>query len=305
MKSDDIIIPADVPSAKRAQFAKNMQTICKFTKNIAIFSGDQKIEHLNDDFYGKSDIGQIPIEHSNPDHLFKLARSCQLGAFSTHYGTITRYGPAYPTLPYIVKANGKSNLVHTKQKDPISLQHVPTEQIIALQSKFNIVGVGYTIYLGSEFESDMLSEAGELIADAHAAGIPAMIWMYPRGKAVSNETDVHLVAGGAGVATSLGADIVKVNYGSSGNRFAESFKEVVAAAGNTKVICSGGESKNVKTFLQILNEQINIAGCAGCAVGRNLHQRDLKEAMKLSNAISAIVYQGKNSQEAFSIYNNS
>ena len=35
----------------------------------------------------------------------------------------------------------------------------------------NIVGLGYTIYLGSEYEATMMAEAGELIAQAHANGL--------------------------------------------------------------------------------------------------------------------------------------
>ena len=42
----------------------------------------------------------------------------------------------------------------------------------------NIVGLGYTIYLGSEYESTMLAEAGELIAAAHANGLLVVLWIY-------------------------------------------------------------------------------------------------------------------------------
>lgn len=48
----------------------------------------------------------------------------------------------------------------------------------------NIVGLGYTIYLGSEYESTMLAEAGELIAAAHANG--------PVGRAVGSTRAARL-----------------------------------------------------------------------------------------------------------------
>ena len=38
-----------------------------------------------------------------------------------------------------------------------------------------------------------------------------MLWIYPRGKAVTAEKDPDLIAGAAGVALCLGADFVKVN----------------------------------------------------------------------------------------------
>ena len=44
----------------------------------------------------------------------------------------------------------------------------------------NIVGLGYTIYArGSEYESTMLAEAGELIAAAHANGLLVVLWDLP------------------------------------------------------------------------------------------------------------------------------
>ena len=45
----------------------------------------------------------------------------------------------------------------------------------------NVVGLGYTIYLGSEYEATMMAEAGELIAEAHAEGLLGVLWIYPRG----------------------------------------------------------------------------------------------------------------------------
>ena len=55
------------------------------------------------------------------------------------------------------------------------------------------------------------TEAGELIAQAHANGLIVVLWIYPRGKAVKAEKDPALIAGAAGVALCLGADFVKVN----------------------------------------------------------------------------------------------
>ena len=57
----------------------------------------------------------------------------------------------------------------------------------------NVVGIGYTIYLGSEHEPDMLSEAAMLISEAHQQGLIAVTWIYPRGAAVPNEFDPQLI----------------------------------------------------------------------------------------------------------------
>ena len=74
----------------------------------------------------------------------------------------------------------------------------------------NVVGIGYTIYVGSEFEHEMLSEAAQFIRQAHELGMISVVWMYPRGKAVSDEKDPQLISGAAGVATCIGADFAKV-----------------------------------------------------------------------------------------------
>ena len=70
-------------------------------------------------------------------------------------------------------------------------------------SKLNILGIGYTIYLGSEYESAMLNAAAQAIFEAHQNGLIVVLRIYPRGTAVGNEKDPHLIAGAAGVAAAL------------------------------------------------------------------------------------------------------
>jgi len=73
-------------------------------------------------------------------------------------------------------------------------------------------------------------------------------------------------------------------------------------AGRTKVITAGGSSKGVKEFLQETWDQINISGCYGNATGRNIHQKPLKDAIALCNAISAITLDGKSVDDAVKVY---
>jgi fructose-bisphosphate aldolase/6-deoxy-5-ketofructose 1-phosphate synthase len=129
--------------------------------------------------------------------------------------------------------------------------------------------------------------------------------MYPRGKAVTDEKDPHLIAGAAGAGACLGADFIKVNYPKAKEATAaEAFKEAILAAGKrTKVITAGGSSKGVREFLQETWDQINISGCCGNATGRNIHQKNLDEAIRLANAIAAITIENKNVDEAMKVYN--
>ena len=48
---DDVIIPLDVPQAKRAAYVKNYLTFTHNTGRVMLLAGDQKMEHLNDDFF--------------------------------------------------------------------------------------------------------------------------------------------------------------------------------------------------------------------------------------------------------------
>jgi fructose-bisphosphate aldolase/6-deoxy-5-ketofructose 1-phosphate synthase len=297
-------VPLDVPAECRSLFIDNYNKITRGSGRLMLFAGDQKAEHLNDDFFGPD----IDLEDNNPEHLFAIASLAKIGVFAAQLGLIARYGMDYPNVPYLVKLNSKTNLVKTNQAEPNSPQWFDVERVVDFRdgSGLNILGVGYTIYLGSEHESEMLSQAAQMVYHAHHNGLVTVLWIYPRGKAVKDERDPHLIAGAAGVAATLGSDFVKVNYpkkaGLTPDETAESFHEAVQAAGRTKVVCAGGESTDPKEFLQRLHDQIHISGAAGNATGRNIHQRPLAEAVRLCNAIYAVTVEDASVEEACRIY---
>ncbi len=298
---EQIYIPADVPNGSINEYLSNLEEITLGSGRLMLFAGDQKIEHLNDDFYGEG----IAEDDADPEHLFKIADQAEIGVFAAQMGLISMYGVDYPEIPYLVKLNSKTHLVPTTQRDPVSLQHMDIEQVIEFRNRsgLNILGFGYTIYLGSEFENQMIREAAQAIHKAHLNGLVSVLWIYPRGKAVKDEKCPDLIAGATGVAACLGSDFVKVNYPKkSGESSAEIFKRAVRSAGKTKVICAGGSSMEPKAFLQQLHDQIHISGACGNATGRNIHQRPLDEAVRLANAITSITVYDKSVKEAFAIY---
>ena len=80
----------------------------------------------------------------------------------------------------------------------------------------------------------MLQGAAQLCYEAHREGLLTVLWVYPRGKAVPNERDPHLIAGCAGLAATLGADFCKVNYPKvSEGSVAEAFREAAEVAAGT------------------------------------------------------------------------
>ncbi|MHB1136146.1 MAG: aldolase [Coriobacteriia bacterium] len=291
---DQVRVPVDVPAELRDTYIDNYLAATRGTGRLMLFACDQKIEHLNDDFFGEG----IDVADSEPEHLFRIGSQGVCGVLAGQRGLIAQYAADYPDINYLVKMNSKTHMVKTSAKDPAKHQDDPySPQLYDIQTVLdlrdagvNAVGVGYTIYLGSEYEANMMQEAGQLIADAHSMGLLVVLWIYPRGRAVLDEKDAHLIAGAAGTAVCLGADFVKVNppKGDDTATSAEKLKEAAAAAGRTGLVCAGGSTVDATTFLTQLWEQIHVGGASGNATGRNIHQRSLDEAVRLTKAISAI-----------------
>lgn len=302
-------VPADVPDELIETFIDNMDAATCGTGKMNLFACDQKIEHLNDDFYDGGNT--IPLTSNDPEHLFTIGQKCHeqgtIGVLAGQLGLISHYARDYPEIPYLVKLNSKSHLVKTKQRDPISQALWDMDDVMSLvHNGINVVGIGYTIYIGSEYEHEMLSEAAQFIRQAHELGMISVVWMYPRGNAVADEKDPQLISGAAGVAACIGADFAKVNYPAEfeGMTRPESLAIASQAAGRTGIICSGGGSLPPKEFLQRLWDQMNTGNCRGAATGRNIHQKGTQDAMKMTAACHAIICESASVDEAFKIYNS-
>lgn len=298
---EQVRVPADVSAEARAAYVENYLKATRNSGRLMLFACDQKIEHLNKDFYGEG----IDIADAKPEHLFEIGSKGVCGVLAGQRGLIAAYAADYPEINYLVKMNSKTNLVKTSQDDPYSPQLTSFEAVLELiNNGVNVVGIGYTIYLGSEYESQMMAEAAELIAQAHAAGLLVVLWIYPRGKAVTEEKDAHLIAGAAGVALCLGADFVKVNppKGDDAESSAEKLIEASNAAGRCGLVCAGGSTVEADVFLKQLWDQIHVGGADGNATGRNIHQRSLDEAVRLTKAISAITLADYSVEDALSVF---
>lgn len=299
---DQVRVPADVMPESREIYIDSYLRATRGTGRLMLFACDQKMEHLNGDFYGEG----IDLSDNDPEHLFQIGRGGVIGVLAGQRGLIARYAPDYPEINYLVKMNSKTNLVKTSQDDPYSPQLSDLEAVLAMrEAGCNIVGVGYTIYLGSEYESTMLAEAGELVAEAHANGLVVVLWIYPRGKAVADEKAPNLIAGAAGAAVCLGADFVKVNppKATDEKTSAESLAIASQAAGRTGLVCAGGSKADPEAFLSGLHDQIHIGGACGNATGRNIHMRSLDEAVRLTKAISAITLADYDVTDALAVFN--
>jgi fructose-bisphosphate aldolase/6-deoxy-5-ketofructose 1-phosphate synthase len=80
---DDVIVPLDVPRAMRDTYIDNYMAITRSSGRLMLFAGDQKMEHLNDDFYGKG----IHPDDNGPEHLFRIADQSKIGVFAAQLGS--------------------------------------------------------------------------------------------------------------------------------------------------------------------------------------------------------------------------
>ncbi|MDG6910062.1 MAG: aldolase [Nitrososphaerota archaeon] len=212
----------------------------------------------------------------DPSFIMDVASKGKFNGVVFQKGTAERYYDG--RVPLIVKVNGKTAL---PKGEPISRQVCSVQHAVSLGAK----GVGYTIYLGSGLESEMLAEFGRIQEEAHERGIAAIAWIYPRGAAVQNDTSKEIVAYAARTGLELGADAVKIKY--TGDP--ASFSWAVKSAGGARVFMSGGpKAPTDDDFLKQVKGVIE-AGGTGLAVGRNVWQNQdpLAMADKLRKVIFA------------------
>ena len=284
---DVMIIPATVPQDKQKEFIANYKRIVNEHNKLLLFAVDHKIEHMHDDFVGPDFVEEI----QTTEHIFAIANNLPCGALATHLGLIARHAQAYKNISYIVKMNAKTHAVPKSAKDPFSKSLWTIDDVMQLKRQgINIAGIGYVLYVGSEFEASMLQEAAQLIMQAHAQGLVTIIWAYARGKHISNEHAGQIIAGAAGVAHSIGADFIKLQnpMHADGSIDFASLPMIQAAAGNSGIIFAGGALENPEILQQRISSYMK-AGIAGVAVGRNLFQLPTKTAQERSKELATLL----------------
>jgi len=230
------------------------------TKNKSlILTYDHGLEH------GPAEFN---LRNIDTDYILNIALKGRFSAVALQSGLAEKYFHNYrKKIPLIVKLNGKTNI---SQVEPVSRQICSVKRAVKLGAD----AVGYTIYLGSDFENVMFSEFGKIAEEAHDFRIPVIAWMYPRGKGIGNDRSTEILAYAARAGLELGADFVKVAY----NHDAE-----------------GGPKKENKDTLQCTAEVMK-AGAAGLAVGRSVWQHE--EPLKMAAALKRIVFENKSVNEA-------
>ncbi len=238
---------------------------------------DQGLEH------GPTDLNLKTVD---PTYILDIALDGGFNGIILQHGLAEKYyHGAYKDIPLILKLNGKTKLPHV---EPNSKQICSVKRAIQLGAS----AVGYTIYPGSEFEEEQFEEFGKIVEEAHHHGLPVVLWVYPRGKAIENDLDNDLLAYSARIGLELGADFVKLKY----NDDPEGYKWVVQNAGRTRVAAAGGEKESEKEFLDKTYELLQ-TGVKCFAIGRNIWQSD--RPFSVAYAMKEIVFNGKKPEDVY------
>ena len=239
-------------------------------KGKALFLAyDQGLEHGPTDFNDKN---------VNPSYIINIAKKGKFTGMIFQKGIAEKYQQEIKKsrVPLILKLNGKTNL---SKGEPISTQLCTVKQAVKLGAS----AVGFTIYLGSRHEAEMLKQFEKIQRESRKANLPIIAWIYPRGKSIKNKSEKQLTAYAARVGLEIGADIIKIKY--KGNP--KDLAWAVKSAGRTKVVIAGGMKKSEPTLLK-QTKQIMQAGAIGLAIGRNVWQN--KNPLQLTNELKKIIF---------------
>jgi fructose-bisphosphate aldolase, class I len=277
------------------------------TGYVSILPVDQGIEHS-----AGASFAPNPA-YFDPENIIKLAIEGGCNAVASTLGVLGSVARKFAhRIPFIVKLNHNEFLSYPNSYDQI--------RFASVKQAFDMgaMGVGATIYFGSEESKRQLQEVTELFQRAHELGLFTVLWCYTRNPAFkTKEADYHLSADLTGQANHLGvtieADIIKQkmpenNGGYNVLNFGKTHKAVYSQLttdspidltryqlancymGRAGLINSGGASSGegdlkeaVKTA--VINKR---AGGMGLISGRKAFQRPMKDGAALLNAIQDV-----------------
>ncbi len=236
----------------------------------------------------------------DPHYLYELALDAGLSGYAAPLGALEAGADTFAgELPLILKVNS-ANSLHKGVGD----QAITGGIRDAL--RLGCVGIGFTIYPGSEANYGMMEELRELTLEAKSYGLCVVVWSYPRGGKVTNEVAFDIVAYAAHMAALMGANIIKVKPPSAyldlpdakkvyeeqeidGSTLTKRIEHIMQVCFNGKrvVVFSGGDAVDTASFLSTVRE-IRDGGGSGSIVGRNSFRRPKAEALELLDQICKI-----------------
>jgi len=273
---------------------------------LSILPVDQGIEHS-----GGSAFAPNPI-YFDPENIIKLAIEGGCNAVASTLGVLGAVARKYAhKIPFIIKINHNELLTYPNKFDQILFASV--DQAFDMGA----LGVGATVYYGSEESSRQIQEVSEAFEYAHSLGMFTVLWAYLRNNAFkTKEADYHLSADLSGQANHLGvtiqADIIKqkqpqcnggykaLNFGKTDEKVYSElttdhpidltrYQVINCYMGRSGLINSGGASGKNDLAQAVRTAVINKrAGGMGLISGRKAFQKPVKDGVELLNAIQDV-----------------
>ncbi len=308
----DFIDRVTIASDRPTPVLRNLGTLYNHgrlggTGYVSILPVDQGIEHSAAASFAKNPA------YFDPVNLCELAIEGGCNAIATTLGGLGILARRFAhKIPFIVKMNHNELLTYPAKADQILFADV--QQCFDLGA----VGVGATIYFGSDGATRQIQEVSEAFAEAHRLGMFTVLWTYLRNPAFKTaEADYHLSADLTGQANHIGvtieADIVKQkqpenNGGYTALGFGRTdplvysdlttdnpidltrWQVVNCYMGRVGLINSGGESKGASDLAQAVRTAVinKRAGGTGLITGRKAFQRPMAEGVEILNAVQDV-----------------
>jgi class I fructose-bisphosphate aldolase len=301
---DDIF----VNSNRNNRVVQSMQMIMNHgrlagTGFCSVFPVDQGIEHS-----AGASFAPNPI-YFDPENIVKLAIEGGCNAVASTFGVLGIVSRKYAhKIPFVVKINHNELLSYPNKFDQTIFGTV--------KSAYNMgaVGIGATVYWGSQESTRQLKEVSAAFEEAHELGMCTILWCYLRNNAFKvDNTDYGTAADLSGQANHLGvtlqADIIKQkmsvnNGGYNAVKFGKTSKLVYdklttdhpidlcryqvlnCYSGRIGLINSGGESLGASDLQEaVVTAVVNKrAGGMGLIMGRKAFQKPLEEGIALLKA---------------------
>jgi fructose-bisphosphate aldolase, class I len=277
------------------------------TGYVSILPVDQGIEHS-----AGASFAPNPA-YFDPENIVKLGIEGGCNAVASTLGVLGAAARKYAhKIPFILKLNHNEFISYPNSYDQI--------RFASVRQAFDMgaMGVGATVYFGSEESKRQLQEITGMFQEAHSLGLFTVLWCYLRNPAFkTKEADYHLSADLTGQANHLGvtveADIIKQklpenNGGFNALNFGKTHKAVYSQLtsehpidmtryqvancymGRSPLINSGGASAGESDLKEAVKTAVinKRAGGTGLISGRKAFQRPLKEGVALLNAIQNV-----------------
>jgi class I fructose-bisphosphate aldolase len=276
------------------------------TGYLSILPVDQGIEHS-----AGASFAPNP-DYFDPEKIVQLAVEGGCNAVASTMGVLASVARKYAhRIPFIVKLNHNELLTYPNSYDQVLFGSV------SQAFEMGAVGVGATIYYGSEESRRQIVEISQLFEEAHQLGMFTVLWAYLRNSAFKKDKDYHVSADLTGqanhLAVTIKADIVKqkqaennggypaIEFGKTNDRIygdlvpdhpIEWTRYQVANCymGRAGLINSGGGSKGADDKAQAVRTAVinKRAGGTGLITGRKAFQRPMKEGIDLLHAVQDV-----------------